>query len=609
MSIRFNRNALGAAIALAFHPALADTTLLAAADLATVVVTATRQATRADELLADVDVLTREDIARAGHATLEEVLGRVAGLEYAANGGPGANASLFIRGANASHTLLLIDGLRVGSATSGDVALSRIPLDLVERVEILRGPASSLYGADAIGGVIQVFTRRGDAAPGLTASAGIGSQRGYAANAGLAGGDTAFAWNFQFGQADTDGFSAIRNPNHWGYSSDRDGFRNSHFGANLSWRPAAGQEYGLNLFQDSGISGYDSAPKTSTFKNDQDLSAIALHARHRLTADWTSTLRLGRSSDDATNLVDGRPTDIFRTDQDQLVWQHDLKLPVGQALVAAEYLRQVVSGTTAYPVTERTIRSLLAGWTGRFDRHLLQFNLRRDDNSQFGGRSTGHLGYGYRFAPEWRASVAYGTAFRAPSFNQLYFPDTGYGGGNPLLKPERAKNTELGLHWERGLQRADLSLFQNRVTDLINNWPPENVGKATLSGMSLAYAGMLADWELAASLDLQKPRDDLSGRKLARRADEQLKLRASRNLGDWRYGGEWQLVGARYDDAANKVRLGGYGIVSLFADRRLDADWSVFVRANNLFDKTYELARDYATPGANLFVGLRYGIR
>jgi vitamin B12 transporter len=606
MSIRFNRTALGAAVALAFPLAHADT---APADPATVVVTATRQATRADELLADVSVLTRDDILRAGNATLEQVLGRIAGLEYTANGGPGTNSSLFMRGANAAHTLVLIDGMRIGSATSGDVALSRIPLELIDRIEILRGPASSLYGADAIGGVIQIFTRRGADAPGFTASAGIGSDATHAASAALAGGDNAFSWNFQLGQTETDGFSAIGNPANRSYNPDRDGFRNRHFGANLAWRPAPGHELGLNLLQDNGISGYDSSPKASKFENEQDLSAVSLYSRNRLAPNWTSTLRLGRSTDDATNLRNDRPTSIFRTDQDQVSWQNDIRLPVGQALVAAEYLRQSLAGTTDYPVTERTIRSLLAGWNGRIDQHLLQLNLRRDENSQFGGQTTGYAGYGYQFAPEWRVGASYGTAFRAPSFNQLYYPDSGYGGGNAELKPERARNFELSLNWERGLQRAGVVLFRNKVTDLINGWPPANVGKATLEGMSFSYDGVLAGWDLGASLDLQRPRDDETGKRLRRRADEQFKLHARTDRGGWRYGAEWQLVGDRYEDDANAIRLGGYGLVNLFVDYRIDRDWSLFARANNLFDKRYELAADYATPGASLFVGLRYGMR
>lgn len=604
MSIRFRRTALGAAVALACQPALAESA--APAELSMMVVTATRQATRSNELISDVSTLTREDILRAGHSTLEQVLAAMPGLEYSANGGPGTSSSIFMRGANAAHTLVLIDGVRVGSVSSGDVALSRIPLDLIDRVEVLRGPASSLYGADAIGGVIQIFTRRGADAPGFTASAGIGNDATHAASAGLAGGSDAFSWNFQLGQTETDGFSAIRNPANRSYNPDRDGFRNRYFGANLAWRPAAGHELGINLMRDSGLSAYDSSPKASSYKNDQDLAMYSLYSRNRFAPDWTSTLRVSRSTDDATNLVNGRSTDIYRTDQDQVSWQNDIRLPVGQALLAAEWLRQELSGTTAYPVSERTIRSLLAGWSGRIERHLLQFNLRRDENSQFGGETTGYAGYGYQLTPEWRIGGSYGTAFRAPSFNQLYYPDTGFGGGNPNLKAERAKNAELSLKWERGPHNASLTVFHNKVRDLISGWPPANVGRARLEGVSLAYGGTLAGWTLDASLDLQRPRDEDTGKRLVRRADEQFKLRARTDSGSWRYGAEWQLVGDRYENATNTIRLGGYGLVNLFADYKVDRQWSLFARANNVFDKKYVLANDYATPGASIFVGLRY---
>lgn len=594
-----------ACAAPALHAAPADGAFELAA-LAPVVVTATRQASRANELVADVAVITREDIERSGQSSLEAVLAREAGLEFAANGGPGTNSSVFIRGAAAKHTLVLIDGLRVGSVTSGDVAFSRLPLAQIERVEILRGPASSLYGADALGGVIQIFTRRGEGPARLTASAGVGSNRTSALNAGVSGGTETLSYSLHAGHDETRAFSAIRNPANSAYHPDRDTFRETHGSASLAWRPAAGHELGLNLLSSNGDSGYDIAPRAADYRNRQSVSSYGLYSRNRLSADWTSTVRLGRATDDATNYTNNLPTSLFRSDQDQVSWQNDIRLPVGRAMLAAEYLRQQVSGTTAYPVTERTIRSLLAGWNGNLGAHRLQVNLRRDDNSQFGARTTGYAGYGYQFHPEWRATLAYGTAFRAPSFNELYFPDTGYGGGNPALRPETARNTEAGLVWERDEARASFTAFHNRVTDLIASWPPANVGRATLEGVSFAWSDAFDGWKLGAIVDLQRPRDDITGKRLARRADEHLKLSASHTRGAWTVGGDWQLVGARYDDAANTKRMGGFGLLNLFAEWRFERDWTFFARANNVFDKQYELARDYATAGATLFAGIRY---
>ncbi len=589
--------------------------------LGQVVVTATRQATRGNELLSDVSVISREDIEQAGQSTLEQVLARQPGIEYTANGGPGTNSSVFIRGASTKQTIVLIDGLRVGSASAGDVAFSRIPLAQIERVEILRGPASSLYGADAIGGVIQIFTRRDDGTSGTTgathynASTGYGSYNTSETSAGVAGSSPLLSYRLQAGHYQTDGFNAIRNPANSAFNTDRDGYRNSNIGGGLSIKPASGHELGLNVLQSSGTSRYDSSPKARDYANEQRLTTFSAYSRNQLAQAWTSTLRVGRSIDDATNRTDGIASSVFHTDQDQMAWQNDLKLPIGKALLAAEQLTQKLSSSTAFQVNERTIRSLLAGWTGNLGEHRLQGNLRHDENSQFGGKTTGFAGYGYQFTPDWRAHLSYGTAFRAPSFNELYFPDT-FGAlyaGNPNLKPELARNREVGIDWEIGRsqsqQRFSAVYFNNRVSDLIVGYPLLNVSNATLAGTSLSYAGSAGHWNGGVNIDLLRARDDSSGKRLVRRAEQQLKTHLSYTLGAWQVGGEWQLSGDRYDDAANKQRLGGYGLLNLIADYRLEKNWALFGRVNNLFDKKYELARDFATPGASVFVGVRYSPR
>lgn len=608
MHLHTRRAPVAAVVTSLFTALFSNTPYAADAELGSVVVTATRQATRSNELLSDVSVITREEIEKAGQTSLEQLLARQPGIEYTANGGPGTNSSLFIRGASTKQTIVLIDGLRVGSASSGDVAFSRIPLAQIDRIEILRGPASSLYGADAIGGVVQIFTRRGDGVTRYNASAGYGSYNTTDATAGVSGGTEAVSYSLQAGHYQTDAFNAIRNPTNSSYNVDRDGYRDSNYSGSLSFRPAAGHEVGLNVMHSSGTSRYDSTPKAKDFSNEQIVSTYSAYSRNRLADAWTSTLRLGRSTDDATNRTDGVASSVFHTDQDQVAWQNDVKLPVGQALFAAEYLKQTLMSTTAFQVSERTIRSLLAGWNGRIGDHRLQGNLRRDENSQFGGKTTGFAGYGYQFNPDWRAHLSYGTAFRAPSFNELYFPNT-FGAtfaGNPGLKPELARNREVGLDWERAGHRFSAVYFNNKVSDLIVGYPLVNVSSATLAGTSLSYAGNLGNWNGGVTVDLQRARDDTNGKRLNRRADEQLKAHLGYSLGAWNLGGEWQLAGPRFDDSANTLRLGGYGLVNLIADYRLEKNWTLFARANNIFDKQYELVKDFATAGANVFVGIRY---
>ena len=587
---------------------LPNTACAADAELGQVVVTATRQATRSNELLSDVSVITREEVEKAGQTPLEQLLARQPGIEYTANGGPGTNSSIFIRGASTKQTIVLIDGLRVGSASSGDVAFSRIPLAQIERIEILRGPASSLYGADAIGGVIQIFTRRGDGAPRYNASAGYGTHNTSDATAGVSGGTETVSYSLQAGHYQTDGFNAIRNPLNTSYNKDRDGYRNSSLSGSFSIRPAQGHELGLNIMHSNGTSFYDSTPKAKDFSNEQIVSTYSAYSRNRLAQAWTSTIRLGRSTDDSTNRTDGIASSVFHTDQDQLAWQNDIKLPVGQALFAAEYLNQKLLSTTVFKVQERTIRSLLAGWNGSLGEHRLQANLRHDENSQFGGKTTGFAGYGYQLTPDWRAHLSYGTAFRAPSFNELYFPNT-FGAtfaGNPNLRPEFARNREIGVDWEVAGQRFSAVYFNNKVSDLIIGYPLLNVSSATLEGTSLSYSGNLGNWNGGVSIDLQRPRDDATGKHLIRRAEQQLKSHLGYSLGAWDVSGEWQLSGERFDDIANTRRLGGYGVLNLLANYRLEKNWTLFARANNIFDKQYELSMDYATPGANVFVGIRY---
>jgi vitamin B12 transporter len=601
-----NRAPAAAIVTTLITTLFSNTPFAADTELAQVVVTATRQAVRVNELMADVSVIEREEIEQAGQSTIEQLLARQSGIQYTANGGPGTNSGVFIRGASPKQSIVLIDGQRFGSATSGDAALSRIPLSQIERIEILRGPASSLYGADAIGGVIQIFTKRGDGAARLNASTGYGSYRTSDSSLGVSGGSELVSYSLQAGQYDTDGFSAIHNKKNSSFNRDRDGYRNNSLTGSLSVRPSAGHELGLNFLTSEGNNRYDSSPKIKDYKNDQNVTSYSIYTRNRLNQAWTSTLRLGRSTDDSTNFANAVQSSVFRTDQDQVSWQNDIKLPVGTALLAAEYLKQSVSGTTDYTSSERTIRSLLTGWSGSIDSHRVQINLRRDDNSQFGGKTTGAATYGYQFTPAWRAHVSYGTAFRAPTFNELYYPDTGFGGGNANLKPESSKNGEAGVTWEQGEHRFSAVQFHNKVTNLINNWPPQNVNNATLEGTSLSYNGRFSVWAAGVSVDLQRPRDDDTGKRLARRADQQMNSYISRTFGGWSVGGEWQMVGERFDNATNTKRLGGYGLVNIFADYHLQKDWVLFARGNNVFDKYYETVNDYATPGASIFVGIRY---
>ena len=601
MSKRFT---LAAFAACSLYPPLSN----AADQLAAVVVTATRQATRTSEVIADVTVIDREAIEQAGASTMGELLAGQPGLQVVSTGGPGAATTVFMRGANAGHTLLLLDGQRFGSSTTGQAAFEMIPLSQVDRIEILRGPAGALYGADAIGGVIQIFTRNGEGAPHLEAFAGIGSQGTLEATAGVSGSANGLRFNLQGGHFQTAGYDALGSP------TDRDGFRQEHVSASLGLKLESGGEIAARLFQSSGVNKYDAG---TAFDNriNKKAAVYGLTWTQPVTAAWTSTLRLGQSIDDAATIDPANPSVII-TKADQLVWQNDIKLPVGRALLAYEMLREgVTNDLTALAVNHRRTDSLLAGWGGSYGKHRFQINARNDRSTQYGSRTTGSASYGYQFSADWRAYVATGRGFKAPTFNDLYFPllcfpPFGCFGGNPNLAPEQARSREAGLTWESGAQRAGIVRFDNKVSDLIV-WTnqPFNVGNARLRGTTFSWELNAAAWQAGVSYTDQEARDSTTGLPLLRRADQQLSARLSWAGPGLRIGGEVQGTGRRDDfDFTNnlRVKLGGYAIVNAFVHYALSNDWTLEARGNNLGGRKYQPALNFASAPASLFVGFRY---
>lgn len=601
MTIRIRAAALAVAAAFPCSAALASTDAVGE----TVVVTATRQQQRADEVLASVEVIDREQIERAGHSTLIDVLRTVPGLRVASNGGAGSNASLFIRGTESRHVLLLVDGMRLGSATSGQATLEAIPLAMIERIEILRGPASALYGSEAIGGVVQVFTRKGSAGFKPELFAGYGSEDTRQLNASFSGGVDRLRYNLSLGEDRTRGYDARSRGVH---DPDRDGFRNRFVSAGAALGLRQRDEVGFNLYRSEGRNWYDTNLTYNSYL-DKRLDSFGVYAINELAEGWRSTVRAGRSRDRLDNRATAAAPSEFYTTQTQFSWQHDIDLPVGRLMAAYDYNKAEVDGTTAYVVDQRTVKAWLLGWSARLGAHDLQINVRRDDNSQFGAKTTGLLAWGYSFSPEWSVRASVASAFNAPTFNQLYFPNTGFGGGNAALKPEEALNREVGVRWDSGVHAVEATYYDNKVRDLISGWPPVNVDEARLRGVELGYRVSLGRLAVHLGADWLDARNEATDRRLVRRAGKAGFLRVDYSAGAWAYGVDINGQGHRYENAANTQRMGGFGLVDAYVHYRIDPDWRVELRANNIFDKHYELARGYATPGASYFVGVRYAPR
>ena len=606
--MKFALKPLAALLPLAFVQPVAAVEQLASLD--TMVVTATRQVTQVSETLADVTVLEREDIERASGSTTLELLARQPGLQLSNTGGVGKTSSIFIRGAEARHTLLLIDGVPLGSATTGTPSLADIPLSQIERIEIVRGPASAVYGSDAIGGVIQIFTRRGAGPLRFDAFAGMGSRNTQEYAAGISGGGESVSGSLRISHQTTDGFDAAADPVRYRAvngslpSADSDGYYQTAVTGNIAFRPADGHELGVTAYAIDGRNQYDAGgPLINAYANVRS-SIYTAYSQNRLTSNWTSLLRYGRSLDGSTNFAPQRS--LFETTQDQWTWENNFSLPLGNLLIGYEHIEQRVNSTTKYRVNERKVRSPFIGYSLTTADHRLQISVRHDDNSQFGSKNTGSLSYGYQFTRTLSGHGSVGTAFKAPTFNQLYWP----GAGNANLKPEKAFNRELGLTWLDGGQRVGFVYFDNRISDLIGSWPPVNISEARIQGASLSYQKSFGPWTVQSAVDVMSPRNEQNGKDkgnlLPRRARQTGQLALAYADGPVTAGVEIQGVGKRYDNVENTRKMHGYGLLNIFGSYRLSSEWRVEARFNNLFDKDYETAWAYAQPGRNAFIGLRY---
>jgi vitamin B12 transporter len=603
-----------------------------------VVVTASRTQQARTSVVGDVTVIDREEIERAGAGSITDLLRAQPGVQINANGGAGTGSSVYLRGTNADHVVVLVDGLRINSATLGTTSFENIPLAQIERIEILRGPASSLYGADAIGGVIQIFTRKAEAGkPLVHAAVGLGSYDTKTAEAGISGSVSALKYGINVSSFDTDSFSAKRIRT--GIDKDDDGYRNLSASAFLELELAKGHTWGLQFFESKGRNNFDNAYNNY---GDQTLQSYAFTSKNQFTDFWHSTFKLGVGVDDSdshdkpnTNPASSRynPKGIskYRTEQQQLTWQNDFNLPLGTLTLAYDRLEQDVNSQSNVKTKfkkERNNDSFLAGYVADIGNHALQLSLREDHNTQFGNYTTGGAGYGYRITPEWRVSANYGKAFKAPTFNQLYFPNF----GDPKLSPEKSDNVEASARYTGIQWNAGLTIFENRIRDLIAfsgaattgctfaGFCPVNIGKVEIQGATFDASWNIADsLLLSGNFTIQSPREKETDNLVPRRGNRYGTINLLHTWKDLQWGAEVMGASTRYNDLANQFKMNGYALVNLTANYRMTPEWKLEMRANNVLDKNYVLSTtkssfspngpDYNTAGSNIFVGLRYDMK
>lgn len=574
------------------------------------VVTATRTEQPLSDLVADVSIVDRETIEASGATGLADVLARIPGIEITRNGGVGNASSVFLRGAESRFTAVYIDGVRIDSQSTGGAQWEQIPLSQIDRIEVLRGPAAAVYGSDAIGGVVQLFTRKGEGPARPYVGVGVGSQgtrkieAGVSGAAGLGG---AFDYSLGLAREISDGFdvktSGVHNP-------DRDGYRSTSGNARLGLRINAQHRLDATLLASRMNSGYDNfSYNAAQPADDRNLNRLRT-AGLTWTAQWSDAYSTRVSVTDSANRYETTPSPyLTETRLRGYLWQNDFRWGVHRFSAALERREDDLQNN---PIDRgRSQDALALGYGLNTGRHTVQVNVRHDSDSEFGGKDTGSASYGYAFAPNWRATASVGTAFRAPT---LYHRFSEY--GVATLQPETSHNAELGVRYAQERSSFSVVAYRNRVSNLISFVGAgtcaspfgcyANTARAKYEGVTLAGSYHLSGVQLHGSLDLQNPRDLDTGKQLARRAKRHATLGADTRIANWTVGAEVQASGRRFDTVANTNVLGGYALFNLYASTRIARDYTLLARVDNLADKDYQLARGYATPGRTLYVGVKW---
>ncbi len=591
-----------------------------------VVVTASRTEQALTQTLSHTTVINRKDIETSQAVDVPALLRGLAGVEVPQRGSIGRfSGGVSMRGTNPSQVLVLVDGVRINSAPTGMTQIDHFMLDQVERIEVVRGNISSLYGSDAMGGVIQIFTRRGKGAPAFNGSFGAGSYKARRASAGFGGEVESTSFNVQLSRYKSDGVSAVKASLVPSVNPDKDGYDNKSASVNVRHNFGSAHSLAASLFDSKATSQNDGfGLKTDVNSSQAQLRKYGVVSDNRLSDDWLSKLQWSRGLDDTRNYLNGAPDSVlgskFKTTSDLLSWQHTLRVGGSNALVLGwEKLKQQVENDTAYTRTRRTDDSLFAGYTINFGTEQLQLNYRKDKYSDFGTAKTWLLGYGGNIAESWRLTANMATAFKAPTLNDLFYPYTDFGTwgtyqGNPNLKPEHSRNKELGLRYAKESERLDVVYFDNVIQDLIvNNYQfagtMVNLSEARINGAELAYSEQVGDTLTKLSVTRQNPRDANTGQTLLRRAKNFANLGVVKQYGALKLGGEWQYSGARADIDINTlapVRLSPYDVANLTASYTLDAHTELNARVGNLFNRDYMLAHGYNTLRRSVYVGLSY---
>lgn len=623
-----------------------------------IIVTATRNPTPGNDVLADYTYISAEEIAQAGQTSLPELLQQQRGVQISSFGGSGNVASVYLRGAGNAQSLVIVDGVKIDSIGGGAI-WSAIPLGLIDHIEIIYGPQSTFYGSDAMGGVIQIFTKKGSKSTQAFASAGYGTYNTSIINAGLSGsiGDANnTSYSVGINQERSNGFNTValnnashpNNPNNYSggnnysYPVTATGYSRVSGTGSISQFWGQGQELGAKVFASKNSWQYPNNNSTDptyyinyggvnipTVDNQtNNLLVASIYSNNQINDVWQSQIQISSSNNAGQNntLQSNDKLDLPSYD---FLWQNNIAIGQDTLQILGERRLQYANlnnsnygsfgaCTTNCNISQsRTTDSIAGSYQARRGDLLATVAIRNDSISNYGSKNTGNIALGYFLTKEWRANLNYGTGFRAPSFNDLYYP--GY--GNVELKPETNRNIEAGLHYETNQSLVRLVAYQNRIDNFIlpiqcssgcpggvpnGYFYPSNFSLVQIKGLSLGMEKRWIDLTIKGSADAMSTVDETTGLAVPNRANWVGNASADYRIANWDVGSSITLTGQSWGNATNTKLMPGYTLVNLYTNYSIDKAWSLFARWNNVFNSQYQTSYGYQNAGSNIFAGIRY---
>jgi len=583
----------------------------------TIVVTANRTAVPISDVLAPISIITSDDIERLQLSNMSDILTRMTGVQSYGSGGLGSTTSLFIRGGNTEHSLVLLDGIRISSASNGGSALQLIDTSSIDRIELVRGPRTSLYGADAVSAVLNITTKKAvnNSAAIRTSIGGYGEQKSSLRLETIQNNTQAYV---QISHETLGGFDRSENDSF--SNKDKDEFRNSHLQANLSqrWNDSNNSQFSYQTSHgksdfDQVCNEYDASfnptevacsPYSETIQ--EVLSAKNLFF---INNELNIAANFSRSIDDSEIL--GSTTDAtFKTTRHSYSLTADAQVSsILKTVSGVESYSEELNSSNNYQESKRQNNAAFSQWMLDTDVIEIQLGVRYDDNESYGSNVTRSVVVGRNLSSNWLAIASWGEAFRAPTFNDLYWPTS----GNPNLDPESSESYDITLKFHNENSHFYATVFHNSVDNLIawapnssGAWQPSNINNAKMEGVELELAYIADSFSLQTNYTWMEPKDTNTGKQLQNRSKQLMNINADYTLSALSFGLTVSAQDKSFANSNNSTELAGFAILDLRSTYRNSQNLKFDFAITNILDKEYQRRNGFNEAGIAAKAGASY---